>query len=89
MEPLHLVGQLLLALLQLADVDADDDAAAARHVADIGASPLAVRPARVGLPAFAKSLGPAIERMGAGDCAGRIIRLVSGRVEENLDAHRR
>src|SRR3979490_3199124 len=38
------------------------------------------------LPALAKFLGPGIEVMRAGDGARRIVRLITGGVEENLDA---
>ena len=39
----------------------------------------------LGLPPFAERLRPGIEIMCAGNRAGRIIRLVSRCVEENLD----
>src|SRR3984957_3038316 len=39
----------------------------------------------LGLPSFAKFLGPDIQMMSAGDRPGRIVRLVARRVEQDLD----
>ena len=39
----------------------------------------------LGFPAFAKCLGPCIESVRAGDRACRIVRLIAGRVEQDLD----
>ena len=39
----------------------------------------------LGFPALAKCLGPHIEIVRAGDRACRIIRLIAGRVEQDLD----
>ena len=67
-EALHLGGELLLALLLVGDVDADDHPAAARHVADIGAPPLAIRPVGVGDAAAVvvgdRLLGPRLPGLG-------------------------